>query len=70
MWDNNDAVGRLLGGIYVAITSAISEEEAMVADRVLFDLAASPRIRPEDQRIYQLIAECASTDASSKKTNH
>ncbi len=64
---SSDEIGRLLGGIYIAVTSTLSAEEARVADGVLFDLAASPRIHGEDRRIYRLIAESASIDTDSKK---
>jgi hypothetical protein len=62
MDDNSNKVERLLGGFYVAITSALSREEARVADDVLLGLAADPRIRPDDRLTYQHIAMCASGD--------
>jgi len=56
----DNATARVLGGIYVAITSALTDEGARLAHDVLFDLAASPNIRPEDRHIYGLIVESAS----------
>jgi hypothetical protein len=54
--------GRIIGGIYIALSSALSEEAAQAAHDVLFSLSESPLIRPEDQRIYKMIVSAATGD--------
>jgi hypothetical protein len=52
---NND-ITRILGGLYIAITAAMPKEAAEIADNVLLEFAEHPSVRPEDQRIYRLMA--------------
>jgi hypothetical protein len=55
----NDETARVMGGIFVALCSALSPEGAEMANDVLFGFANSPNVRPEDQRIYRAIVDCA-----------
>jgi hypothetical protein len=57
----DNATARVLGGIYIALCSALSEEGVRLSNDVLYGFADSPHVRPEDQRIYRAIANCAST---------
>jgi hypothetical protein len=50
---------RIIGGVFIALHCALPDENARLAEDVLFDLSESPNIRPEDRHIYKLIAECA-----------
>jgi hypothetical protein len=52
---NND-IARILGGLYIAVTAAMPKEASELADNVLFEFADNPNVRPEDRRIYRLIA--------------
>jgi hypothetical protein len=52
-------VGRCLGGIYIALCSALTDEGAQLAHEHLHQLSESPHIRPEDRRVYQIIFDCA-----------
>jgi hypothetical protein len=58
----DNATARVMGGVYLALCTALSEEGARLAHDVLYGLADSPLIRREDARIYRLIAGCASGD--------
>jgi hypothetical protein len=49
-------IGRICAGIYIALTEALPEETAALAHQVMFDLAESPHLRPDDRKIYYLIA--------------
>jgi hypothetical protein len=51
--------GRIIGGIYIVLSSALSDESARAAHDALFSLSESPLIKPEDQRVYKMIAEAA-----------
>jgi hypothetical protein len=51
-----DDVTRILSGLYIAMTAAMPKESAVLADNVLFEFAENSGVRPEDQRIYRLIA--------------
>jgi hypothetical protein len=62
--DNSTA--RILGGIYIAVCAGMSEQAAALSHDVLFGLADSPNVCPEDQRIYRAIAECASRDSDDR----
>jgi hypothetical protein len=42
----DDATARVIGGIYIALCSALSEEGVRLANDVLFGFAESPRTRP------------------------
>jgi hypothetical protein len=53
-------IGRLLGGIYIALKSALPDENAEIAHEILFRFSENPEVRPEDRRIYRLIAQSAS----------
>lgn len=53
------AMGRCLGGMYVALCSALTDEGAELAHEHLRQLSESPLIRPEDRRVYQAIFDCA-----------
>src|SRR6516164_6799812 len=55
----NNETARVMGGIYIAICSALSPEGVEMANDVLFGFANNPEVRPEDRRIYGLIAEAA-----------
>ena len=52
-------VGRCLGGIYIALCSALTDEGAQLAHEHLRQLSESPHIRPQDRRVYQIIFDCA-----------
>jgi len=54
MTESEKFVGRLLGGFYAAVCSALTDEGAALANETLFQLAESPLIRQEDRRVYQL----------------
>jgi hypothetical protein len=53
---DHSMIGRLLGGLYIAVTTAMQEEAAEIAHEVLFRFADNPDVRPEDRRVYRLIA--------------
>ena len=59
---------RVLTAIYLAISSALSEEGVRLANDILFDLADSPTICSEDARIIRSIAETASCELPAKDT--
>jgi hypothetical protein len=50
---------RIIGGVFIALHCALPDENARLAEDVLFDLSESPKIRSEDRYIYKLIAESA-----------
>jgi len=54
-----NAMGRCLGGIYISICSALTNEGAQLAHEHLRQLSESPLIRPDDQRVYAAIFDCA-----------
>jgi hypothetical protein len=54
-----DAMGRCLGGIYVSLCSALTDEGAQLAHEHLYQLSDSPLIRPEDRHVYRAIFDCA-----------
>jgi hypothetical protein len=54
-----NAMGRCLGGIYISLCSALTEEAAELAHEHLRQLSESPLSRPEDQRVYGAIVDCA-----------
>lgn len=66
--DNETA--RIIGGMYIAITNALSEEGAQVAHDCLYGFADNPNLRPEDRRIYQLIADAASRDVETLRAEN
>jgi len=53
------AMGRCLGGIYISLCSALTDEGAQLAHEHLRQLGESPLIRPEDRRVYRAILDCA-----------
>src|SRR6516165_10906950 len=53
-----NAMGRCLGGIYVSLCSALTDEGAQLAHEHLHLLSESPLIRPEDRRVYAAIFDC------------
>jgi hypothetical protein len=53
-----NAMGRCLGGIYVSLCSALTDEGARLAHETLHQLSESPLIRPEDRRVYAAIFDC------------
>jgi hypothetical protein len=53
-----NAMGRCLGGIYVSLCSALTDEGAQLAHEHLHQLSESPLIRPEDRRVYRAIFDC------------
>jgi hypothetical protein len=55
----DNATARIIGGVYIAICTAMTDESAKLAHDVLFGFADNPEIRPEDRRVYRLIAESA-----------
>jgi len=55
-----NAMGRCLGGIYISLCSALTDEGAQLAHEMLHQLSESPLIRPEDRRVYRAIYDCAS----------
>ena len=56
--DNSTA--RIIGGCFIALCSALGEEVARAASDTLYRWADSPDFRPDDRRIYGLIADAAS----------
>jgi hypothetical protein len=56
----NNETARVMGGIYIALCSALSPEGVEMANDVLFGFANNPNVRPEDRRIYEAIAHTAS----------
>ena len=56
----DNATARVIGGIYMALSAALSSEGKRLANDVLFDLAESPNVNGNDARIYRAIAETAS----------
>jgi len=54
-----NAMGRCLGGIYISLCSALTDEGARLAHEHLHQLSESPLIRPEDRRVYRAIVDCA-----------
>jgi hypothetical protein len=62
--------GRIIGGIYIALSSALSEESAQAAHDVLHSLGESPLIRPEDRRIYNMIVDAATRDIDELKAEN
>jgi hypothetical protein len=62
----DNATARVMGGIYIALCAALSDEGARLANDVLFGLADSSIINPADARIYRLIAESASTQSDER----
>jgi hypothetical protein len=50
---------RIIGGVFIALHCALPDENARLAEDVMFDLSENPNIRPEDRHIYKLIAESA-----------
>jgi hypothetical protein len=58
--DNSTA--RIIGGCFIALCSALSEEVAQAATDVLHHWADNPEFHPEDRRVYQCIANAASRD--------
>jgi hypothetical protein len=65
-------VGRCLGGIYIALCSALTDEGAQLAHEHLHQLSESPHIRPEDRRVYQIIFDCATRpiDEQAEELEH
>jgi hypothetical protein len=62
----DNATARVVGGIYIALLAAVSDEGARLANDVLFGLAGSPIINPVEARIYRLIAESASAESNER----
>jgi hypothetical protein len=58
---------RIIGGVFIALHCALPDENAKLAEDVLFDLSESPSIRPEDRHIYKLIAESATPPIAEVK---
>jgi hypothetical protein len=58
--DNSNA--RVMGGIFIALCSALSPEGIEMANDVLWGFANNPNVCPEDRRVYEAIAHSASTD--------
>lgn len=54
-----NAMGRCLGGIYISLCSALTDEAAQLAHETMHQLSESPLIRPEDQQVYRAIFDCA-----------
>jgi hypothetical protein len=65
-FEMDNATARVMGGIYIALLAAVSDEGARLANDVLYGLADSPIINPVDARIYKLIADSASQEASER----
>jgi len=59
----DNATARVMGGIYIALCSALSPEGVEMANDVLFGFANNPSVRPEDRHIYQAIAHGARSDS-------
>jgi hypothetical protein len=64
-----NAMGRCLGGIYVSLCSALTDEGAQLAHEHLHLLSESPLIRPEDQRVYRAIFDCATRPIDDSEEN-
>lgn len=61
-------VGRVCAGVYIALTGALSEDAAALAHQVMFDLAESPDLRPDERKIYYLIARNATVSLDELET--
>jgi hypothetical protein len=59
----NDSTIRVIGGIYFALCSALSEQGVDLANDVLFGLAEDPQTEASDAFVYRSIAESASGDS-------
>jgi hypothetical protein len=56
----DNSIARIIGGCFIALCSALGEDAAQAAHDVLFGFADNKDFRPEDRRIYRLIADAAS----------
>jgi hypothetical protein len=56
----DNSIARIVGGLYIALCSALGEDTAQAAHDVLYGFADNPDFCPEDRRIYKLIADAAS----------
>jgi hypothetical protein len=62
----NDSAARVLGGIYIALCSALSDQSVDLANDILFRFADDPETAPSDARVYRVIAECAGRRRSQR----
>lgn len=60
----------LLGGIYIAISAALSNEGIALANDVLFDLSKNPTFGPEEANIFRLIADAATLKDEPETARH
>lgn len=67
--ESND-VGRIVGGIYIAISRALGDEAANVAHDVLRGFAENPDLQSEDRRVYACIVSAASGDPEALRTEN
>ena len=63
----NDETARVMGGIYIALCTALSPEGVEIACDTLRGFADNPDTRPEDRIIYKTIADAATRPTDEPK---
>ena len=58
----NDSTVRVLGGLYIALCSALSDQGVELANDILFRLADDPQTEEPDAFVYRVLAQSASGD--------
>jgi hypothetical protein len=58
--------GKVIGGIYIALSSALSDEGLALANGVLYRIANDPRTPPKEAHIYNAIADSVGVDVAAR----
>jgi hypothetical protein len=66
----DNATARVMGGIYIALCTALSPEGVEIACDTLRGFADNPDTRPEDRIIYKIIADTATRPADEVKAEN
>jgi hypothetical protein len=55
----DDQTARVIGGIYIAFSSALTDEGARLVHDTLLGIADHPHTSADDQQIYRTLVDCA-----------
>lgn len=58
----NDTTIRVIGGLYIALCAALSDQGVELANDILFRLADDPQTEEPDAFVYRAIAQSTSGD--------
>lgn len=58
----DDTTARVIGGVFIAVCSALGDEAANLAHDVLYGFAENADLPQQDRRVYAAIADAASRD--------